>query len=101
LKAPFLFGALLTAGFSAGCASTMVSNDMLADRAAFALGLSKADITVSNRSDEGTSTRYQVRTKSGQEHHCTVGLGLSVLGRQVSDALCSKKGEPARNPLLR
>lgn len=86
---------------TAGCASTLIGDDVIAERTSFALGLNKSDFTISNRSDDGGSTRYQVRTKTGQEFNCSVGVTVSVLGRQVTDALCSKKGEPARNPLLR
>ncbi|MBB5202736.1 hypothetical protein HNQ51_000029 [Inhella inkyongensis] len=84
-----------------GCASTLVGNDVIVQRTAFALGVSAADITISNRGDEGGSTRYQARTRSGQEFNCSLGVVVSVLGRQVTDAVCNKKGEPPRNPLLR
>jgi hypothetical protein len=86
---------------AAGCASIAVTDAALAERTAFALGLNQGDFTISNRQDEGTTTRYAVRTKSGQEHSCFVGGSISVLGRSVSEAVCTRKGEPARNPLLR
>jgi hypothetical protein len=89
------------AAMIAGCASFTVTDEAIVDRTAFALGLNKGDFTVSNRTNEGVSTRYAVRTKSGQEYQCVIGGSLSVLGRQASEALCSKKGEPMRNPLLR
>ena len=84
----------------AGCASIAVTDQAIVDRTAFALGLDKTDFTISNRVDEGTTTRYQVRTKSGLEHSCFVGGSFNVLGRSVSEAVCSKKGEAPRNPLL-
>lgn len=96
----FRFAVLLPA-LLAGCASIAVTDDAIVDRTAFALGLNKGDFTVSNRVDDGTTTRYSVRTKSGQEYHCFVGGSIGLLGRAVSEAICSKKGEPARNPLLR
>jgi hypothetical protein len=86
---------------AAGCASIAVTDDAIVDRTAFALGLGKGDFTISNRSDEGTTTRYSVRTKTGQDYNCFVGGSISVLGRSVSEAVCSKKGEAPRNPLLR
>lgn len=91
-----LAGALL----AAGCASIAVSDEAIVDRTAFALGLNKGDFTVSNRQDEGTTTRYSVRTRSGQEYNCFVGGSISVLGRSVSEAICTKRGEAPRNPLL-
>lgn len=87
--------------FAVGCASVAVSNDALVDRTAFALGLAKSDFTISQRVDEGTTTRYQVRTKTGQEFNCFVGGSISVIGPSVSEAICARKGETARNPLLR
>ena len=84
-----------------GCASVAVTNEAIVDRTAFALGLAKTDFTVSQRVDEGTTTRYAVRTKNGQEFNCSVGGSFNVLGRSVSDALCTKKGEAMKNPLLR
>ena len=78
-----------------------MTDEAIVDRTAFALGLDKAAFTISGRVDEGTTTRYAVRTRSGQDYNCFVGGSFSVLGRSVSEAICTKKGEVARNPLLR
>lgn len=86
---------------TAGCASLAVTDEAIVDRTAFALGLAKGDFTISNRTDEGTTTRYAVKTKSGQEFNCFVGGSISVLGRVVSEAVCTRRGEPMRNPLIR
>jgi len=98
-----ILGTMLAIGalFTAGCASIAVTDDAIVDRTAFALGLSKGDFTVSNRVNEGATTRYNVRTKSGQEYSCFIGGSIGLLGRAVSEPVCSKKGDPARNPLLR
>ncbi|WP_439518651.1 hypothetical protein [Hydrogenophaga sp.] len=94
--------ALATALFAGGCASIAVTDEAIVDRTAFALNLDKDAFTVSNRVNDGTTTRYAVRTKTGQEFNCFVGGSISVLGRSVSEAVCSRKGgPPARNPLLR
>lgn len=100
MKRTFL-SALLAAAAATGCASIAVTDEAIADRTAFALGLAKGDFTISNRVDDGTTTRYSVKTKAGQEFNCFVGGSISVLGRVVSEAICTKKGEVARNPLLR
>jgi hypothetical protein len=92
---------VLAAALVAGCASIAVTAAPTPDRTAFALGLAKGDFTISNRTDEGTTTRYAVRTKAGQDFNCFVGGSISVLGRSVSEAICTKKGETMRNPLLR
>lgn len=91
----------VAAAATTGCASIAVTDEALVERTAFALGLSKGDFTISNRVDDGTTTRYSVRAKSGQEFNCFVGGSIGVLGRVVSEAVCTKKGEVARNPLLR
>jgi len=84
-----------------GCASVAVTDQAIVDRTAFALGLDKSAFTISNRVDEGTTTRYAVKTKAGQDYNCFVGGSFSVVGRTVSEAVCTRKGEPAKNPLLR
>jgi hypothetical protein len=86
---------------ASGCASMAVTDQAIVDRTAFALGLDKTAFTVSGRVDEGTTTRYAVKTKTGQEYNCFVGGSFSVMGRSVSEAICTRKGEPAKNPLLR
>jgi hypothetical protein len=86
---------------AASCASLAVTDEAIVDRTAFALGLDKSAFTVSARVDDGTTTRYAVRTRAGQEYNCFVGGSISVLGRSVSEAVCTKKGEVASNPLLR
>lgn len=86
---------------SSGCASVAVTDQAIVDRTAFALGLDKSAFTISNRVDEGTTTRYAVKTKAGQDYNCFVGGSFSVVGRSVSEAVCTRKGEPAKNPLLR
>jgi hypothetical protein len=86
---------------ASGCASMAVTDQAIVDRTAFALGLDKAAFTISGRVDEGTTTRYAVKTKAGQEYNCFVGGSFSVMGRSVSEAICTRKGEPAKNPLLR
>ncbi len=95
LLATFSF-ALLTSG----CASIAVTDEAIVERTAFALGLAKSDFTISNRMDDGAATRYQVRTKAGQNYRCFVGGSIGLLGRAVSEAVCTKEGETPRNPLL-
>ena len=91
----------LTALTVSGCASVIVSDDAIVERTAFALGLNKGDFTISNRVDDGASARYAVRTRTGQELNCFLGGTMGFVGRQVSEAICTRKGEVGRNPLLR
>lgn len=89
----------LTAAITTGCASMAVTSESLEDKTAFALGLEKGEFTISNRVDEGVQTNYVVKTHKGQEYRCYV-TGTIGIGRVISDAMCNRKGEPARNPLL-
>lgn len=76
-----------------------VSIEKLQDRTAFALGLKTEDFTISDVKKEGMfTTRYSVKTKSGDVYGCYVASGMTIGG--ASDAVCSKHGEPAKNPLL-
>ena len=84
-----LCAVVLVGGLIAGCASVTVDNNSIEDRTAFALGLDKSSFMVSNRVDDGVVSRYSVTTKAGKKYNCYVGGGLSILGRQVSDAICN------------
>lgn len=75
-----------------GCASVAVTDDAIVQRTAFALALDSKDFTISNRVDDGTTTRYQVRTRTGRQYNCFVGGSISVLGRTVSEAICTETG---------
>ena len=92
--------ACLAAITASGCASMAVTQESLEEKTAFALGLDTGDFTISNRVDEGVQTKYAVKTRTGQEYRCYVTGTVTYLGRAVSDAVCSKKGEAAKNPLL-
>lgn len=85
---------------SAGCASVAVTQDALETRTAHALGLDAGTFKITNRQDEGVTTRYVVTSNSGQRYNCYVGGSFNVLGRMVSEAICNKPGEQAKNPLL-
>lgn len=86
-----------------GCTSigSTVSNEKLEERTAFALGLDKGEFTISNPTKDGLSTYYSVKTNRGAEYRCYVSATLVIVSQTVSDAICTKKGEPARNPLTR
>ncbi|MES2069071.1 MAG: hypothetical protein V4488_01895 [Pseudomonadota bacterium] len=83
-----------------GCASVAVTEDKLVKNTAFALGLDKDGFTIHDRVDEGFKTTYFVKTKSGAQYNCYVTGTVGIFGREVSDAMCNKKGEPMKNPLL-
>jgi hypothetical protein len=79
----------------AACASTVVTSDALDDRTSRALGLDKGQYTISDRVDEGGTTRYMVQAKSGKKFSCAVGGTFSVMGRVVTDAVCTEMNRPA------
>jgi hypothetical protein len=85
--------AIATAIAVAGCASAAVTGDAIERNTAFALGLDKADFTVSDRVDDGVKTSYTVNTKTGRRFSCYVTGTFSVTGRVVSDAICSEMGK--------
>ncbi len=95
--------AALFCGALVGCASVAVTDDAIVQRTAFALALDSKDFTISNRVDDGTTSRYQVRTRAGRQYNCFVGGSISVLGRTVSEAICTETGRdgaarPATTP---
>ncbi|SDQ81737.1 hypothetical protein [Pseudoxanthomonas sp. CF125] len=89
------FSCTFAVALVSGCASFAVSDDILVQRTGFALGLEPSQFTISNRMDEGTTTRYQVKTTSGQQYNCFVGGSVNVLGKSVSDAICTETGKGA------
>lgn len=101
MKAAFVLALVAVAATSAGCASLAVTDEAITVRTAAALSLNKTDFTVSQRVDEGPTARYAVRTRTGQEFNCVLGGSFNVLGRSVSEAICTRKGEAMKNPLLR
>lgn len=100
LRKSIFTAACLTAAMTAGCASMAVTGEGLEEKTAFALGLDKGEFTISNRVDDGVQTNYVVKTRKGQEYRCYVTGTFSFVGRAVSDAVCNRKGEAARNPLI-
>lgn len=79
------------------CASMAASEHALVERTASALGLEPQDVIVSHRIDDGTTTRFRAHTESGELYHCRVGGSISLLGRSVSEAVCTP-GRPLNKP---
>ena len=86
---------LISVSFAAlifsGCASVAVNEASLEQRTAHALGLAASDFTISDRSDSGIRTDYLATTKTGQKYSCYVTGTFSVVGRVVSDAMCTQQ----------
>lgn len=83
-----LFCAAILAALS-GCASVAVNDDSLQNRTASALSLQKDEFTISDRTDTGIRTDYTVTTRKNQVYSCYVTGTVSVVGRVVSDAMCT------------
>lgn len=81
-----------------GCASIAVTNELLEQRTAMALGMSASQFTISGRADDGLRTEYDVQTKSGKTYRCYVEGILYYTGRNVSDAICTAMGSAANPP---
>lgn len=83
------------AAMASGCASVAVSNDAIEQNTARTLGLSKGSFSISDRVDDGLKASYTVRTGAGKRYACYVVGTVSVVGRVVSDPICSEGGKPA------
>lgn len=82
----------LVAATLAGCASIAVTDDVITQRTSTALGIQPSQFTISNRSDSGVRTDYQVTTTRGKHYSCYVTGMISQMGRTVSDAICTQMG---------
>lgn len=58
-----------------GCASVAVTSDAIERNTAFALGMNKADFTISKRQDAGVKTTYVATTEAGKKSSCYVAGG--------------------------
>nr|WP_286197724.1 hypothetical protein [Variovorax boronicumulans] len=85
-----LAGLAAAAFITAGCASVAVTGDAIERNTAQALGLNPGTFTISNRADEGVKTTYNVDTQAGRRYSCYVTGTVSVMGRVVSDAVCTE-----------
>ncbi len=92
MKKTLFIALTLPVFFATGCASVAVSNDSIVNRTSIALSIDKSAFTISDRVDSGVKTTYNVKTNSGDNYSCYVTGGVSVVGRTVSDAICSKSG---------
>lgn len=84
------FAAFAITATLAGCSSMTVNSDSLTQRTTQALGLTPDRFTISNRTDSGIRTDYLVATRTGETYSCYVTGMFSVMGRTVSDAICTR-----------
>ncbi len=78
---------------TSGCASFAVSDDAIERNTAQALGLTIGSFTISDRVNEGVKASYTVNTSAGKQYTCYVTGSVSLLGRAVSDSICSEIGK--------
>lgn len=83
------FAVILTLA-AAGCASMAVTDEAIVTNTSRALGLDRSQFSISDRADQGVQTTFTARTKAGKVYSCYVEGSVSVLGRVVSDALCTE-----------
>lgn len=91
-------GALLSAAMlTSGCASVAVTDDAIQRNTAVALGVGSTSLEISDRMDEGVKTTY-VAKANGKTYNCYVTGTVSVVGRVVSDAMCTelKRASPGK-----
>jgi hypothetical protein len=82
---------------ASGCASVAVSNDAIEQNTATSLGLQKGTFTIQDRVDDGIKASYSVQTNAGKKYSCYVTGAVSVVGRVVSDPICTDaSGKPPK-----
>ena len=86
----------MAALLATGCASVAVSNDAIEQNTAQALGLAKGTFTISDRVDDGVKASYSVKTNTGKQYACYVTGGVSIVGRVVSDPMCTEVGKAGK-----
>jgi uncharacterized protein YceK len=72
-----------------GCASVAVTDDAIKTNTARAVSADPSTLVISERSDSGIQTNYKAITADGRAFNCYVTGMVSVVGRTVSDAICS------------
>ncbi|CBL43789.1 Hypothetical protein HDN1F_02060 [gamma proteobacterium HdN1] len=73
----------------AGCASVAVTEDAIKSNTARAISADPSTLVISERSDSGIQTNFKATTSDGRAYNCYVTGMVSVVGRTVSDAICS------------
>jgi hypothetical protein len=79
-----------------------LSDDTIAQRTAFTLGLDKSEFTISNRQEPNKNSEvyYVVATKSGRKYNCYIAAGFTSIvtpATDASDAICSEIGASGAN----
>lgn len=81
-----------------GCASVAVTDDAIQRNTAVTLGVDSGALTISDRENDGVKTTYVAKTVNGRTYNCYVTGTVSVVGRVVSDAVCTelRKSSPGK-----
>jgi hypothetical protein len=83
--------AIVLAVLISGCAS--VPESTMERKTARALGLRENQIQIFDIEREGVETSYTVKTTTGKTYSCYMTAAYSMVGRAVSDAICSSVGD--------
>lgn len=98
-KIALMLGFMIASAGLSGCSTLYkVSDEKLKERTAYALGLDENQVTISGRKQDGMQTNFNAKTDKGAEYRCYIVGGIAAMG-QTSAAMCTKKGEAAKNPL--
>ncbi|AON53169.1 hypothetical protein [Herbaspirillum seropedicae] len=73
-----------------------VSNDAIEQNTAQALGLAQGTFTISGHVDDGVKASYSVKTNTGKQYACHVTGGVSIVGRVVSEPVCTEEGKAGK-----
>lgn len=82
-----------------GCASVAVRDDDLSVNTARALGVTPSNVVISDRRDSGVQTTY-VAKANGAVYNCYVTGSIGIVGRLVSDAMCTPLASAAGQSVI-
>jgi len=60
------------------------------------IGVSASELTILNRSEQGTNTYYTARTNAGTEYQCSINGGGVLAAGIVQGGQCAKRAEVAK-----
>lgn len=87
---------LAIAVVASGCASKMLDDDRLRTYTAPLIGARASDVTIHDRTEQGTNTYYTAKTSGGAEYSCSVNGGGIMAAGMLQGGNCVKKPEGAK-----
>ena len=89
-KTKLLLAVLAGSFFVTGCASMMMSDDIVISNTANVLQVKPSDLTVTGRRENMMITYYTATTKSGNRYACTIAGGDAFTFGVSNPPICNK-----------